>query len=203
MRIKSGGQGPTPLVAKGLRRTEGTLAQARRRDRGEPRQGIASAAVLAVVVAAWCLLLGGPTHAQEPLPEVTIAAEADVDESENAVFTLTRTGALEKPLTVQVAVSQEWTGSEVGEPRRLQEPLPSAATFQAGASHATLSLPSRDDQLHQSDVVVAVEIVTGEGYTSDRHRETASSCVRTTPSPCRCSSWQTRKWRKGNSCQYV
>ena len=154
------------MVAKGLRRTEGTLAQARRRDRGEPRQGIASAAALAAVVAAWCLLLGGPTHAQEPLPEVTIAAEADVDESENAVFTLTRTGALEKPLTVQVAVSQEWTGSEVGEPRRLQEPLPSAATFQAGASHATLSLPSRDDQLHQSDVVVAVEIVTGEGYTS-------------------------------------
>ena len=153
------------MVAKGLRRTEGTLAQARRRDRGEPRQGIASAAALAVVVAAWCLLLGGPTHAQEPLPEVTIAAEADVDESENAVFTLTRTGALEEALTVQVAVSQEWTGSEVGEPRRLQEPLPSAATFQAGASHATLSLPSRDDQLHQSDVVVAVEIVTGEGYT--------------------------------------
>ena len=127
----------------------------------------------------WLLLIAAaamstlePAHAQGAVPEITIVAGADVEEGEDAVFTLSRTGDTATELTVDVAVSERFSGLEIesearlGSPGRVSSNAPNSVTFAQGASSVTLTLPTVDDTLHHPDVLVTARILDRATYTS-------------------------------------
>ena len=127
----------------------------------------------------WLLLIAAaamstlePAHAQGAVPEITIVAGADVEEGEDAVFTLSRTGDTATELTVDVAVSERFSGLEIesearlGSPGRVSSNAANSVTFAQGALSVTLTLPTVDDTLHHPDVLVTARILERATYTS-------------------------------------
>ena len=91
------------------------------------------------------------------LPTVTIeAAHGDRKEGQDVEFTLTRQGDLSVPLTVNVTV----TGGD----DYLTDEQPATAVFAEGASSASLSLPTEDDDPVDDDDMVEVTIADSDGY---------------------------------------
>ena len=92
-----------------------------------------------------------------PRPSVTVGSRADtVKEGEDAVFLLTRTG----PATDALAVTFSVTGGETvlsGEP-------PTEAAFGAGASKASVSLGTVNDDTHEADAPVTLALADGDAY---------------------------------------
>lgn len=133
----------------------------RKRRPGRALRGWAPSLLLAAV---W-LCTAGNANAQST-PTVTVASDGDIEEGENAVFTLTRTGDTAQALTVQIEVSEGYAdGSDRRRrPRRLRDPVPATATFQAGAATATLSLPTNDRTIQYQDMAVTLEVRPGSGY---------------------------------------
>ena len=91
------------------------------------------------------------------LPTVSIAAaETPVTEGAAAAFTLSRTGATDDALTVQVSVSE--TGAVAS------GTLPTSATFAAGSASAALSVATEDDATVESASTVTAAVSAGTGY---------------------------------------
>ena len=94
--------------------------------------------------------------------EVTVSIAADnaqIAEGQAAAFTLTRGGpatSLSAPLTVPVQVSEDGD--------TLSAQPPASVAFGAGATTASLSLPTRDDAVGEADSTITVTVVEGEGY---------------------------------------
>ena len=97
---------------------------------------------------------GGPP----PLPVATIAAVATpVTEGTAAAFTVTLDRAALEALTVPVTVTE--SGS------MLSGSAPQSVTFTAGATSATLSLPTVGDSVVEADSTVTATVTAGTGYT--------------------------------------
>ena len=91
------------------------------------------------------------------LPTVTIeAAHSDRKEGQDAEFTLTREGDLSVPLTVNVTIT--------GGGDYLTGARPTTATFAEGASSASLSLPTGDDDPVDDDDTLTATVAQGNGY---------------------------------------
>ena len=94
---------------------------------------------------------------------VTVAAAfspAEVDEGEDAVFRLTRTGRLEAALTVGVAVTQE--GGVIATAGGYRAPR--TVRFEAGEATATLAVRTEDDTEDEPDGAVIVTLEAGPEY---------------------------------------
>ena len=128
--------------------------------------GIGALVTWLLLIAAAAMWTLEPAHAQGAVPEVTIVAGAHVEEGEDAVFTLTRTGDAATRLTVDVAVSERLSGIELESPGRVSSNAPNSVTFAQGASSVTLTLPTVDDTLHHRDVLVTARILERATYTS-------------------------------------
>ena len=132
--------------------------------------GIGALVTWLLLIAAAAMSTLEPAHAQGAVPEITIVAGADVEEGEDAIFTLSRTGDMATELTVDVAVSERLSGlgSETGleSPGRVSGNAANSATFAQGASSVTLTLPTVDDTLHHRDVLVTARILERATYTS-------------------------------------
>ena len=100
------------------------------------------------------------TNAAAALPVVSIAASTTpVTEGTAAAFTLTRTGATDAALTVEVSVAE--TGALVsGTPS-------TSVTFAAGSDSATLSVATEDDEVVEDASTVTATVSPGAGYTVD------------------------------------
>ena len=100
------------------------------------------------------------TNETAALPVVSIAPSATpVTEGTAAAFTLSRTGATDADLTVEVSVAE--TGPAVsGTP-------PTSVTFSAESSTATLSVATEDDEAVEDASTVTATVSSGEGYTVD------------------------------------
>ena len=102
------------------------------------------------------------------LPTVTIqAAEGTLPEGQNVEFTLTREGDLSVPLTVNVTV-------DGGDDYLTGEP-PATVAFVLGASSASLSLPTQNDNPVDDDDTLTATITAGDDYQAG---EPAASSVR-------------------------
>ena len=106
--------------------------------------------------AAW----DGPCSAEFTItvpPAVAIAAVSPtVGEGNPAKFTISRTGGTTSALTVAVSVSE--TGDALdGAP-------PSSVSIPAGANSATLSIPTADDKVRETDSVVTATVTAPAGY---------------------------------------
>ena len=132
--------------------------------------GIGALVTWLLLIAAAAMSTLEPAHAQGAVPEVTIVAGADVEEGEDAIFTLSRTGDPATELTVDVAVSERLSGlgSETGleSPGRVSGNAANSVTFAQGASSVTLTLPTVDDTLYHRDVLVTARILERATYTS-------------------------------------
>ena len=132
--------------------------------------GIGALVMWLLLIAAAAMSTLEPAHAQGAVPEITIVAGADVEEGEDAIFTLSRTGDMATELTVDVAVSERLSGSrsETGleSPGRVSGNAPNNVTFAQGASSVTLTLPTVDDTLYHRDVLVTARILERATYTS-------------------------------------
>ena len=128
---------------------------------------LASLLLLVVLVAApWQRAAAG-------LPVVSIAALSTqvidgvetsftllaVTEGTAATFTLTRTGATDAALTVDVSVSE--SGATVS------GTAPTSVTFVAGSSTATLSAATEDDEVAEDSSTLTAAVSSGTGYTVD------------------------------------
>ena len=117
-----------------------------------------------LIAGAW-LAMAPAAHAQGTLPQISIEAGADIDEGDNAIFTLSRTGGTAAELAVKISVREEFaTTSAVNQPDRVQSPLPESVTFAVGSAQATLSLPTIDDALYHTDIRIIAEIESDTGY---------------------------------------
>ena len=117
-----------------------------------------------LIAGAW-LAMAPPAHAQGTLPQISIEAGADIDEGDNAIFTLSRTGGTTAELGVNISVREEFaTRSAANKPDRVQGPLPESVTFAVGSAQATLSLPTIDDALHHVGIRIIAEIESDTGY---------------------------------------
>ena len=94
------------------------------------------------------------------LPVVSIApSTTPVTEGTAAAFTVSRTGATDAALTVEVAVAE--TGASVsGAP-------PASVNFDVGSDSATLSVATEDDEAVEDASTVTATVSSGEGYTVD------------------------------------
>ena len=101
-----------------------------------------------------------PEPESETLPVVRIAAgETPVREGSDLAFTLSRTGATDEALTVNVTVSE--SGDVLaGSP-------PTSVTFAAGAATATLSVATVDDETEEDTSTVTATLAAGSGYAVD------------------------------------
>ena len=104
------------------------------------------------------LSLTVPGPASSSLPVVSIAASATpVTEGAAAAFTLSRTGATDAALTVEVSVSES-KASVSGTP-------PTSVTFAAASASATLSVATEDDEVAEDASTVTATVSSGTGYT--------------------------------------
>ena len=95
----------------------------------------------------------------DDLPVVSIAAvAAAIAEGADAVFSLTRTGALSEALEVSVAV-EDAAGV-------LASPPPPRATFGRGAATAMLRLGTRNDTVDKADAPVTLTLAGGSAWTA-------------------------------------
>ena len=101
----------------------------------------------------------GPQSRARSLPVVSIAAPATtpVTEGTALAFTLTRTGATDAALTVNVSVTE--SGATLG------ASPPTTATFAASSANATLSVPTVDDTTVEAASTVTATVSAGTGYT--------------------------------------
>ena len=100
------------------------------------------------------------TNETAALPVVSIAASTTpVTEGTAAAFTLSRTGATDAELTVEVSVSE----SEAA----LSGTPPTQVTFAAGSASATLSVATEDDEAVEDSSTVTATVSSGTGYTVD------------------------------------
>ena len=100
------------------------------------------------------------TNETAALPMVSIApSTTPVTEGTAAAFTLTRTGATDADLTVEVSVA-ETEASVSGTP-------PTSVTFAAGSDSATLSVATEDDEAVGDASTVTATVSSGSGYTVD------------------------------------
>ncbi len=91
------------------------------------------------------------------LPVVTIeAGSSPVTEGDSATFTLSRTGAISSPLTVNVNVSETGT--------MLASNPPSSVTFGTNDTTATLTVPTQTDTTDEADSVVTATITSNAAY---------------------------------------
>ena len=101
-----------------------------------------------------------PGPASSSLPVVSIAASmTPVTEGTAAAFTLSRTGATDAALTVEVSVSES-EASVSGTPS-------TSVTFAAGSASATLSVATEDDETVEDASTVTATVSSGTGYTVD------------------------------------
>ena len=104
------------------------------------------------------LSLTVPGPASSSLPVVSIAASTTpVTEGTAAAFTLSRTGATDAALTVEVSVSES-KASVSGTP-------PTSVTFAAASDSATLSVATEDDEVAEDASTVTATVSSGTGYT--------------------------------------
>ena len=104
------------------------------------------------------LSLTVPGPASSSLPVVSIAASTTpVTEGAAAAFTLSRTGATDAALTVEVSVSES-KASVSGTP-------PTSVTFAAASASATLSVATEDDEVAEDASTVTATVSSGTGYT--------------------------------------
>ncbi|KXS89755.1 hypothetical protein OA58_20150, partial [Microcystis aeruginosa NIES-88] len=97
------------------------------------------------IAGGWSLLIG-----TAPTKSISIAKTSDGNEagSVSSVFTLTRTGDLSSALTVNYTLAGTATlGSDYTNPGA------GKATFLAGSSKATITLPTKDDLLSDNDTL--------------------------------------------------
>ena len=100
------------------------------------------------------------TNATVALPVVSVAASTTpVSEGTAAAFTLTRTGATDAALTVDVSVSE----SEAA----VSGTAPTSVTFAAESSTATLSVATEDDEVAEDASTLTATVSSGTGYTVD------------------------------------
>ena len=101
----------------------------------------------------------GPQTLTRSLPVVSIAAPATtpVTEGTALAFTLTRTGATDAALTVNVSVTE--SGATLG------ASPPTTVTFAAHSPNATLSAPTVDDTTVEAASTVTATVSAGTGYT--------------------------------------
>ena len=92
----------------------------------------------------------------DDVPEVSIAAGADIDEGGSASFTVSADPAPSAPLTVEVAVSQ--SGDFGVSPGSRQVTVPTSGT-------ATLTVATANDSADEADGSVTATIGAGTGYT--------------------------------------
>ena len=116
-------------------------------------------------------VVSAPTRAvAAATPQVSIArSRAHIPEGADATFTLTRVGDIAQALTVTVTVEE--TGTVLG------APVPSTATFAAGASETTLGVPTDGDTTREIDGTVTVRLEAGTGYRLARLATSASVTV--------------------------
>jgi len=115
-----------------------------------------------------------PGPASEPesetLPVVSIAAgETPVREGSDLAFTLSRTGAADAALTVNVTVSES---GDV-----LASDPPTSVTFAAGSATATLSVATVDDETEEDTSTVTATLAAGSGYAVDADANEAEGQV--------------------------
>ena len=96
--------------------------------------------------------------ADDDLPRVTITPGTDVTEGEDAGFTLQRVGVAEKPLTINLAVSQ------VGQVLKTPQALPETATFDAGSLQAGVAIATDDDDVDEANGSIAIAVQNGQAY---------------------------------------
>ena len=110
------------------------------------------------------------TAATAALPVVSIAASATpVTEGTAAAFTLSRTGATDAALTVEVSVSES-KASVSGTP-------PTSVTFAAASASVTLSVATEDDEVAEDASTVTATVSSGTGYTVSGTSGTADVVV--------------------------
>ena len=105
----------------------------------------------------------------DDVPEVSIAAGADIDEGGSASFTVSAVPAPSAPLTVEVAVSQ--SGDFGVSPGSRQVTVPTSGT-------ATLSVATANDSTDEADGSVTATVGSGQGYTVSATAGTAAVAVR-------------------------
>ena len=115
--------------------------------------------------------IAGPQAQQRAVPVVSIAAPATtpVTEGTGLSFTLTRTGATDAALTVNVSVTE--SGATLG------ASPPTTATFAEGSANATLSVPTVDDTTVEAASTVTATVTTGTGYTVASSASSAQGVV--------------------------
>ena len=94
---------------------------------------------------------------ESPSPVLTVAAETGtVTEGEDAVFILTRTGALSGALSVTFEI----TGGDAV----LSDTAPTAATFGANADTARVTLATDDDGADETNATLTLTLTDGDAY---------------------------------------
>ena len=92
-----------------------------------------------------------------PVPVITIAAGASpVDEGANASFTVTSNRTLTTALEVKLSVTESGA--------MISGTAPSQVTIAQGATAATLSVATRDDEQDEDDSLVTATLLAGAGY---------------------------------------
>ena len=111
-----------------------------------------------------------PGPRRTDLPMISIAAgETPVIEGSDVVMTLSRTGSTDAALTVGITIDEN---GEV-----LADNPPSTVVFAAGASQATLRIPTVDDDVDEPDTTVRVTVARGQSYEPDPNATSASVVV--------------------------
>ena len=111
--------------------------------------------------------------ADDDVPEVSIAAGADVTEGADATFTLTANPVPASALTVEVAVTQSGEYATAG---TRQVTIPPAGT-------ATLAVATEDDAVDEPDGSVSAALAAGAGYTVSSAKAAATVAVADNDAP--------------------
>ena len=111
--------------------------------------------------------------ADDDVPEVSIAAGADVTEGVDATFTLTANPTPASALTVEVAVTQSGGYAPAG---TRQVTIPPAGT-------ATLAVATVDDSTDEPDGSVSAALAAGAGYTVSSAKAAATVAVADNDAP--------------------
>ena len=110
----------------------------------------------------------GPQAGAVPTVSIAPPATTPVAEGTALVFTLSRTGAADTALDVNVEVTE--TGATLGE-------TPTTARFAAGAATTTLTAATVDDDTVEAASTVTATVITGTGYTVADGARSASAIV--------------------------
>ncbi len=110
-------------------------------------------------------------------PEITVTGGGDITEGAAAVFTVHADPAPAADLTVGLTVAQ--TGDVLSAPGAGSRQL----TLAAGATSATLALPTADDGVDEPDGAVSVTLDAGAGYTVAAGQAAGTVAVRDNDEP--------------------